>query len=182
MSQHQLDMSEFDVISPNQPILDSPAPWSSVSNGPGTLNSSPMSAVSWTSTGSSKRTEVRTPTTSLTTLSRTPVSPTSLAPITPTTSEVSCQTCFRRFKGSPQDAKSNLQRHVREFHRHNSNAGVKCPQPECLMRRPMRSDNLGPHLLKRHKMSATEIKRIKSRLSARKMNSGGTARRRSERE
>ena len=178
------DSSGLKVISPRQLVLDSPAPWSSISNRAMTLDSSPTSGMSWISTGSSNRTDVSTGTNSLTTLSQSSLSPTSLAPETPTTSVTSCLSCSKVFTGSPQDAKSNLQRHLRESKRHNKNAGRKCPQPECHMKPHMRSDNLRQHLQNFHKMSLSEanviIDKIKS--SARRVDNGGIVRRRTSKE
>ena len=172
-------ITEFGVMSPNQPILDSPAPWSSISNDPGTLESSPTSDMCCTSTP-----EASTRRTSLTALSQASFSPTSLTPNTPTTSVASCPACSRTFTGSPQDARSNLQRHLRTARRHNKTAGLKCPQAECLTKPPMRSDNLGPHLKKRHRMPSAERQFVidKCRLSARRASVDGSTRRRHRRE
>ncbi len=74
---------------------------------------------------------------------------------------VRCQACSKEFKGSPVEANSNFRRHLRETPRHNKNAGLRCPQPECRTRRPMRSDNLKPHLMNIHRItSASERQRI----------------------
>lgn len=176
------DISGFDVISSNQPVFDSPTPWSSTSDGARNLNCSPTSAMSWTSTDSSERPKFGTRTPSLTTLSQASISPSSLGPETPTSPFASCRECSRDFAGSPQDARSNLQRHLRTSPRHNKNAGLKCPLPECRMRRPMRSDNLGPHLQKFHKMSSSSDRQIvidESKFSAGRVDSNGIARRRS---
>lgn len=81
------------------------------------------------------------------------ISPTSPDSSTPTTSGISCIACSRTFRGSPQDARSNYQRYLRESSRHNRNAGLKCPLPICAKRKSMRSDNLGRHLQKVHRMS-----------------------------
>lgn len=172
----------FEVTSPNQPAVDSPAPWSSVSNGAETPESSPTSVMSWTSTGSSKRPEDSTRTTSPTTMSPASTSPTSVAPNSPTTSVASCRACSLSFTGSPQDAKSNLQRHLRTSPRHNTNAGLKCPLPECRMRPRMRSDNLRQHLQRAHKMSSASERQViidESRSSARRVDRNGIARPRS---
>lgn len=165
------DTRGFEAISPNQLVLDSPAPWSSISNGARTPDSSPTSDMSWTFTGSSMRPEVNTRGTSLTALSQASISPTSLAPDTPTSSVVSCRACSREFKGNPQDARSNLQRHLRNSRRHKTSAGLKCPQLECRIRPAMRSDNLGPHLQNFHKMSSPSKRKSiidESKLSARR--------------
>ena len=178
------EISGFEVISPSQLFLNSPAPWSSVSNRPMTFESSPTSAMSWVSTGSSKRPDVSTGTNSLTASSQSPFSPTSQAPETPTTSVISCLSCSKVFAGSPQDARSNLQRHLRESRRHNKNAGRKCPRPECVLRSPMRSDNLRQHLQNLHKMTLSEanvvIDEIKA--SARRVENGGIGRRKSHKD
>lgn len=50
---------------------------------------------------------------------------------------------------------------LRESRRHNKNTGLKCPQPECRMKPPMRSGNLKRHLLDFHKMSRSEIQAAK---------------------
>ena len=173
-----LDSSGFEVISPNQPVLDSPAPWSSISNRAMTLDSSPTNAMSWMSTGSSNRPDVSTGTSSLTALSQRPFSSTSLAPETPTTSVPSCLSCSKTFTGSLPDAKSNLQRHLRESRRHNKDAGRKCPLPECRLKPPMRSDNLRQHLQNFHKMSLSEANIIRDQIksSARRVDNGGIVR------
>lgn len=178
------DSSGFQMIPPNQLVLDSPAPWSSISNRAMTLDSSPTSAMSWISTDSSKRPDTSTGTNSLTRMSQSSFSPTSLAPETPTTSVASCRSCSKVFLGSPQDAKSNLQRHLRESRRHNKDAGRKCPQSECHLKPHMRSDNLRQHLQNFHKMSLSEaniiIDQIKS--SARRVENDGIPRRKPRKE
>ena len=60
----------------------------------------------------------------------------------------SCRQCSARFTGT--NARTNLQRHLRASLRHNRDAGLKCPLPECSMRPLMRRDNLGPHLQRKH--------------------------------
>lgn len=82
------------------------------------------------------------------------ISPTSPDFSAQPTSSVSCRACSRVFKGSPQDARANYQRHLRESPRHNRNFGLKCPMPECAKRKSMRTDNLGPHLQKFHSISS----------------------------
>lgn len=177
------DTSELEVICPTQPLSDSPAPWYPTNNGARTLDSSQISDVRWRSTADSERPEVSTRPTSLTTLSQASISPTPLTPNTPTTSTVSCRECSKDFTGSPQDARSNFRRHQRTSPRHNKNAGLKCPRPECRMKPPMRSDNLGPHLKKRHRMSSSErsVAIDQSRLSARRVDDDGIDRHRSRR-
>ena len=138
-----------------------------------TFDSSPTSVMSYVSTGSSKRPDVNTGIDSLTASSQ--------APETSTISVTSCLSCSKVFAGSSQDAEFNLQRHLRESRRHNKNAGRKCPQPECVLKTPMRSDNLRQHLQNLHKMSLSEanvvIDEIKA--SARRVENGGIAQRRS---
>lgn len=179
---HWAGISVLAVIRREQPIVDSPTTLCSTSNGAHTLDSSPTSVMSLTSTGSTHTAEVDSCTTSPTIISQASISPTSPDPKNLTT--LYCRACSRKFTGSPQDAKSNLRRHFRETRRHNKNAGLKCLQPECHTRPPMRQDNLEPHLLKVHKMSSPEERREakeKSRLLAPKMDSDGTLRRRPRR-
>ena len=71
----------------------------------------------------------------------------------PTTSGVICRACSKGFNGSPQAARANYQRHLRESPRHNRNWGPKCPMPECAARF-MRSDNLQRHLQTVHSISS----------------------------
>ena len=97
--------------------------------------------------------QVKSSTTLPATESHISISPTSPDSSTPTTSGISCMACSQMFRGSPTNARSNYLRHLRESPRHNSNAGLKCPLPECAERRSMRSDNLGTHLQRVHKMS-----------------------------
>ena len=82
------------------------------------------------------------------------VSPTSPDFNIPTFSGVSCRACGKIFRGSSQDARSNYERHLRESLRHNPNAGLECPLPECRNRKRMRFDNLDPHLKKVHRISS----------------------------
>ena len=167
------------AVMTEQPMLDSPTSLFSSSTKADTLDSSPTSAMSWSST-----TEPRSHTTSPTTTSEVSISPTSPNFSTPTTSPVICRACSRVFKGSQQDATSNLRRHLRTSLRHNRTGNLKCPLPECRAKASMRSDNLGPHLLKFHKMSSSpERKKIieDSRLSAMRVDSNGKIRRRSSR-
>lgn len=194
---HWPDAGVLAVIHRNQPILDSPNSLSSTSDGAGansgastskesgSLNSSPTSLMSWTSTGSSQTLEVSSQTTSPNTMLQESVSPTSPVSTTPTTSVASCRACSIEFKGSPQDATSNYRRHLRTSRRHNRKTGLKCPLPECREKGPMRTDNLGPHLHNVHKMSSSSARQSvieKSKLSARRVDSDGVARRRSGRE
>lgn len=174
------------VIHQEQPILDSPMSLSSTSVGAMTLDSSPTSIMSWTSANSLLTTEVNSNTTSPTAISQGSISPTSPGFNAPTASVVRCLACSKEFKGSLQDANSNLRRHLRTSSRHNKRAGLKCPQPECRNKHPMRSDNLVPHLLNVHNITPlSERQRIKKdcKLSAMSsVDSDGIPRRRSRRE
>ena len=173
-----------EVSYPNLTFLDSPTPWSSVSNAFVTLDSSSTGVMSWTPTHSSERTELSNQTTSLTTTpSQHSGSPTSPIPDTPSTSVVSCPQCSIDFTGSPQDARSNYQRHLRETRRHNKEAGLKCPLPDCDTKPPMRSDNLAPHLRKQHGMSQIQAQATATecKVSARRAKSHTAPRRRSRR-
>lgn len=165
------DTSGFEVISPNQLVLDSPAPWSSISNGARTPDSSPTSDMSWTFTGSSERPEVSTRGTSLIASSQASICPIWLASNTLTNSLVSCRACDRNFKENPQDLESNMQRHLRYPLKHNTSAGLRCPQSECRRRPAMRSENLGPHLQNFQEMSSASERTViidESKLSARR--------------
>lgn len=121
------DTSGFEVISPNQLVLDSPAPWSSISNGARTPDFSPTSDMSWTFTSSSERPGVSTRVTSPIASSQASICPIWLASNTLTNSRVSCRACDRNFKENPQDLKSNMQRHLRYPLKHNISAGLRCP-------------------------------------------------------
>lgn len=94
---------------------------------------------------------------SQTDLTQAPLSPTSLAPSTSLTSVISCKACSLVFAGHPQDARTNLQRHLQTSPRHNRNGGLRCPHPKCRTRPSMRADNLVLHLKKKHKMSPQEV-------------------------
>ena len=149
---HWVDTSVIAVIRREQPILDSTTSLFSTSNGADTLDSSPTSAMSLTLTGNSHTAELSSCTTSPATLSQTSVSPTSSDSSRIIT--LYCPECPESFTGIPQDARTNLQRHLKYSPRHNSNPGLKCPQPECETKNSMRPDNLGPHLQKFHKISS----------------------------
>lgn len=156
--------------------LDPPTSPFPMGNEDGTSDSSPTSVMSWTFEGSSYTSEANSHTTSPTDISQASISPTSPDFNTPTSSGVSCSACSRTFKGSPQDARSNYLRHIRESPRHNPNAGLECPLPECRNRKRMRSDNLDPHLTKVHRMSSKPDRQkviAQSKLSARGVDSGG---------
>ena len=160
------------------PILDLPTSPSSTGNGGSALESSPDSVMSFTFTGSPQTSEFDSYTTSPTTISQASISPTSPDSSTQTTSGVSCKFCSRVFKGNPQDAASNLRRHLMQ-------RKLKCPMPECETKDPMRSDNLGPHLQNFHKMSSKSERQdiIRERkVAARRVDSKGNPRRRCHRE
>ena len=165
------------------PTHNSPILLSSASNGTDSLDSSPTSVGSWKSTSSSYTVGVSSYNTSPTTVSQASVSPTTPDSSNPaTTPTVRCRACSIDFKGSLQDASSNYQRHLRTSPRHNRNAGLKCPMPECRMKGPKRSDNLSPHLLNFHKItSLSERDRIveEVRSSAARVDSDGVPRRKS---
>ena len=179
-----IGISGLEVMPLNQPVLDSPNPWSSHSD-EAMIIDSPTSVISYTTTDSSRIPEVSSLNTSPTTLSSTSISPTSVAPSTPATSVVSCRACSLEFAGSAQDARSNFNRHLKTVRRHNKNAGLACPMSDCRRKPPMRSDNLGPHLLKIHKItSPVERKAITDECKrlAREAKVDGTTRRRSRRD
>lgn len=79
---------------------------------------------------------------------------------------------------------TNLRRHRKNSCRHNKEANLKCPMPECA--NLMRSDNLKGHLLGKHKMSdKSEIQKyidMAKRLSGRGVDGNGRARRMSRRD
>ncbi len=184
-SKHWPDASVLAVIRRKEPTFDSPTTSSSTSNRAGSLNSSPTSVMSWTSTGNSQTAEGSSQTISPTTMSQASVSPTSQVSDTSTTS-VSCPECSMEFKGSQQDAISNRRRHMQTTQKHNKTKtrGLKCPQPECREKGPMRSDNLGPHLQNVHKMASLSERQSvieKSKSSVRRVDSDGVARRKSRR-
>lgn len=180
---HWADTSVLAVIRREQPILDSPTSLFSTSSGGHTLDPSPTSEMSWTFTGSSLAAEVQSYTTSPTSGSQASISPTPPGFTTPLSSVVSCKSCSKDFKGSPQDAMSNLQRHLRTSLRHNKQGNLKCPLPECETKGPMRSDNMGPHLQNFHNMSSKSarqsiIDQCKCKSSAKRGDSTSKSRRR----
>lgn len=176
------DTSLLGVTRQEQPIFDSHTPSCSTSHGTDTQDSSPASEMSWTFTGSSLAAEVQSYTTSPTSGSQASISPTPPGFTTPLSSVVSCKSCSKDFKGSPQDAMSNLQRHLRTSLRHNKQGNLKCPLPECETKGPMRSDNMGPHLQNFHNMSSKSARRKvieECKLSAKGGDSTSKSRRRS---
>ena len=92
---------------------------------------------------------------------------------------VKCPACSKIFKGCLQDAKSNLQRHLRTSRSHNNRStGLKCPMPECHDKAPTRNDNLGPHLRNVHGIASREERQAlvdESRVSAKRVGSNGIA-------
>ena len=144
-----------------------PSTFPSVVSEPYWLAMSDLTSVYTTQTGKSKRPMFSALTVMLT-------------PLAPNHTSCTCLYCNHIFTESPQDARSNLQRHLQESRRHNKNAGRKCPQPECVPKIPMRSDILRRHLQTLHKMSLSEadviIDEIKA--SARRVDDSGIPRRR----
>ena len=157
----------------NQPTLNPPPP-SPIYSGPSTLISSPTSTR--TLPMGTPRTEK--PSSSPATLSQDSISPTSAPPDTPRT-VLTCPACSKTFKGSPQDARSNLNRHVRTSRRHNSKeTGLKCPMEACRDKARMRCDNLGPHLISVHGISDTVVRKgmiYDCRVEAGRVDSNGVA-------
>lgn len=96
----------------------------------------------------------------------------------PSASVATCLACSKEFKAwNPQEARSNLQRHLRTSPRHNIN---KCPLSECRVRPSMRSDNLDPHLKKIHKMLSSSKRQViinENKLLTRRIDRDGIARR-----
>ena len=173
------------LVRREHPTHDSPTLRSSTSSGADSLDSAPNSSMSWKSTGSLYTVGVSSNNTSPTTISQTSMSPTTPDSSNPTTTPVvCCRACSIEFSGTPQDANSNYQRHLRTSPRHNKNAGLKCPMPQCRMRPPKRSDNLGPHLLNFHKITSSSKRQniIETcRSSAVRVDSDGVPRRRPRR-
>ena len=170
----------------DHPILDKPLPpLPSTSDGTNSLEPSPNSSISWTHTDSSHTAGASSHTTSPTNTSQVSASPTSPYPKTPTTSGIACLACSLTFSGTPQDAMSNLQRHLNETLRHNKNAGLKCPMPGCEKKNRQRSDNLGPHLQNFHGIiSKSERQNIikATKRSEGRLDCNGKSRRRSRRQ
>ena len=103
----------------------------------------------------------------------------SLAPDHTDFAILDCPSCSKQFAGNPQDAKSNLQHHLRKSRRHNKDRGRKCPLPECRSKPAMRFANLGPHLQNFHKMSLSEANVIRDQIksTSRRVDEGGISRR-----
>ena len=153
-SKRWLDSSVLAIICPSGESLGSPTSPSSLSTGPLTVGSSPTSLT----TRTSQDDEFSTPMTSPTTASQASISPTSPAfnssTFNSSTSNVeTCPICGKRFQGTLSNARSNLNRHLRTSPRHNKDAGLRCPEPRCDAK-PMRSDNLGPHLKRSHGLTS----------------------------
>ncbi len=146
------DTGDSAVIPPSAISLESLTLQSSASAGACTIGSSPTSLKTQSSMERAQEDEVSTQTTSPMAASQTSNSPTSLA--------FDCHLCGKSFSGS--DARSNLSRHLRSP-KHTKGAGLKCRQPDCEAK-PMRSDNLGSHLKRRHGLtSPDELERAKKR-------------------
>ncbi len=152
-SRHWRDTSVVAVICPGGVSLGSPTLQSSRSTGSSTLGSSPTSYRTRTSAETFQEDEVSTQMTSPIAASQASNSPTSSAFDSPTSYVEKCDLCGQTFSGTPLDAKSNLKRHLR-LPKHTIGAGAKCPEPECHAK-PMRPDNLVPHLKRSHGL-ATE--------------------------
>lgn len=151
-SRHWQDTSVHAVIRPSGISLGSPTSLSSGSTGTFTVGFSPTSLTTPTSMDMSPKDEVSTEMTSPTTASQTSTTPTSPAGNS-SKSVVICQICGDRFTGTLSDARSNLTRHLRTSPKHNKDVGFKCPERTCAAK-PMRADNLGPHLKRRHGLTS----------------------------
>ena len=150
---HRLVTSVHAVIRPSTELLASPTSLSSRSTGTFTVGSSPTSLTTRTSMDIGQKDEVSTQMTSPTSASQFSTSPTSPTCNVPTSDVEICPTCGEKFKGKQADARSNLARHLRTSPKHNDDPGFKCPEPDC-QAKPMRSDNLGPHLKRRHGLTS----------------------------
>lgn len=156
-SKHWLDTSVSAIIRPSGESLASPTSQSSRSTGTFTVGSSPTSLATRTSMDISQTDETTTQMTSPTSASQASTSPTSSACNASTSGVETCSICGDRYTGTRSNAKSNLTRHLRTSPKHNKDAGFKCPERDC-QATPMRSDNLGPHLKRRHGLnSPTEL-------------------------
>ena len=100
-----------------------------------------------------------------------------------TKSRVTCQACSLQFSGTPQDAMSNLHRHLRTSPRHIKDAGFKCPMSGCENKKPLRSGDLGSHLQNSHRITAKSERHSSinpTRLLVGTLDSNGRPRRRSK--
>ena len=181
--QGSLNNTNIQMMSLNQSILK-PTPPSPVYSGPMTLGSSPTSirTVSMETPRLINLINASSKATSPDTLSQDSISPTSAPPDTPS-AVVSCPACSKTFKGNQQDAKSNLQRHLRTSRRHNNKqTGLKCPMEQCRDKARMRCDNLGPHLINVHGISdkvEREAVVYECKVAAGRVNSNGVLGRKS---
>lgn len=141
------------VICPKIPDKTS-LPSTPATNRTGTVDISPISLASWTSGSASQGNTNNSSTTSPTVFSQMSTPPTSPALKTRQSGADFCHPCGQEFTGSPQNRRSNRLRHFRDSVRHNSDAGLRCPQQRCASTNPMRSDNLRQHLQKVHGLSS----------------------------
>ena len=141
--------SVLGVAGPERPTASYSPPLTSRSQSESTAVS-PLTATSYTSMGSSlfsmRGRSNTSPTTVSPTLSSSPQYSDILIPSTETTY---CKSCPAKFTGSPQDRKSNLQRHLRTTRRHEKIGGFRCPEQDCGMLLS-RSDNLKNHMQTAH--------------------------------
>ena len=172
-SKRWLDTSVLAVIRPSEISIGSPSSLSSTSMEAFTVDSSPTSHTTRTTTDTSQEEEVSTEMTSPTTASQNSTPSTPSTPFTPSAINVStsnmeteCHLCGEKFTGIPDNARSNLTRHLRTSPKHNKDAGLKCPEPGCPAK-PMRSDNLRPHLKRKHGLtSPSDLEQAKKKRRA----------------
>ena len=155
-SNRWLDTSVLAVIRPSEISTGSPSSLSPKSTEAFTVDSSPTSHTTRTSTDFFQQ-EVSTEMTSPTTASQSSTPSTSSTPsaINVSTSNVEtvCHLCGEKFTGTTPNARSNLNRHLQTSPKHNKDAGLKCPEPGCPAK-PTRPDNLRPHLKRRHGLTS----------------------------
>lgn len=167
-SKRWLDTSVFAVIRPSEISTGSPSSLSPRSTEAFTVDSSPTSHTTRTSTDMFQREEVSTEMTSPTTASQASTPSTPSAINVPTSNVgIPCHLCGEKFTGTPPNAKSNLTRHLRTSPKHNKDAGfLKCPEPGCPAK-PTRPDNLSPHLKRRHGLtSPSDLEQAKKKSRA----------------
>lgn len=164
LPENWLDASVLAVMRPNGQPFELSTSLSSRTTGTSTVGSSPTSLTTQASMDLSPRDESNSQMTSPTTASQASTSPTSPVHDASTSRVVeTCKSCGDKFTGTPQDARSNLTRHWRTSPKHNTDAGLKCPEPDCPAG-PMRADNLGPHLRRKHKLTAlSELEQAKKK-------------------
>ena len=157
-SHHWRDTSVLAVIRPSGVSLGSPTSLSSRSTGAFTVDSSRTSLTTPTSMDTPQEEEVSTQIASPTTASQASISPTSSAFNASTSHVEVCPMCGEKFSGTQSDAKANLNRHIGTSSKHNKEACIMCPEPYCNAN-PMRRDNLGSHLKRKHGLTSPhEIK------------------------